>query len=192
MLNLLNSALEVDADNVDSSEATIIDPPSLWDAVYEKPDLIQKPSCDWHIHRGPNFLSFVHISDDIQIDRFVKIIKGETGPQVFAMQRPFSDFPLPSTLEDLQSLINRVDGFRCCPGTGVENIRAPKCPGLMESDRHRRAPPRCHACAEKKKTIAKGARRKLAAKYKHKRKQTAKTQHIKSMKQKILRRDTKV
>ncbi|KAK3918616.1 LOW QUALITY PROTEIN: Transposable element P transposase [Frankliniella fusca] len=173
------------------------EPLSLMDSILKDPDIIQRPNENWHIHRGPNFLSFVRISDNIQIDRFVKIIYGSTEPQICLWQKRIFESYLVTTPENFNELLVKLDALTPCPGTNHDNYpRSDKCSlYLAPSGRKQKPPPRCLQCSLKRRTLAKGIKRQLnvrVARVKIQRKNLARRQEKAKLRRKVVRRDTKI
>ena len=165
---------------------------SLYDLVVKNAKEISRPSENWHIHKGANFLSFVHIDNQgIGIDKIVRIKKDETHPEILIMGKKISE-PSEKQLnkfEEIGSLLKKVEELRLCPGTGVNGTRDPNCSSYIP-------PPckymRCKHCAEMKRKVAKGIRRRFASEFKKARHKKIKNNKIRNLSKKIVTRNKKV
>ncbi|KAK3911161.1 Transposable element P transposase [Frankliniella fusca] len=110
-------------DEVVGEEVLMINPLPLMEAIYNDPHLIQKPE-SWLIHRGPSFVSFVHIdSTGTQLDKVVKFSTGAEQPYILLKgQQILKDNKL-CTLEDISFLLKKMDNSAICPGTELKNIK---------------------------------------------------------------------
>ena len=101
-------------------------PQALNDTIINNPSQILRPTGQWHIHKGNDFLNFVHIDDQgIQIDRYVKFRNGQMQPESFLMQKPILQDTTVEDIEDINKLLMKVDSLILCPGTGIKHQRGP-------------------------------------------------------------------
>ncbi|XP_034242912.1 uncharacterized protein LOC117646214 [Thrips palmi] len=164
------------------------------ETVLSTPHEVARPNANWHIHKGPNFISYVHIGTEaIQIDRYLKITKNEV--QV-VLEGKKLDFPLTLTsFDDVSSALKELEALVPSPGTGHEGRRDFKCSHFLQpinQARSNKLPPRCLACANRKRAIAKGKRRAEAAKFKRLQLAQVKRKETKSLRQKVKCRDKKI
>ncbi|KAK3928196.1 Transposable element P transposase [Frankliniella fusca] len=180
-------------DEVVGEEVLMINPLPLMEAIYNDPHLIQKPE-SWLIHRGPSFVSFVHIdSTGTQLDKVVKFSTGEEQPYILLKgQQILKDNKL-CTLEDISFLLKRMDNSAICPGTELKNVRSPGCIWFLEpSGTKNKPPPRCSACFSKRKDVAKAIRRDLKKTETRRKRSQQKTSAIKNLKVIVARRETRI
>ena len=166
-------------------------PSQFHDAIFHDPGQLHRPNQNWHIHRGPNFVSFVHISEQaIQIDRYVKFIENTNTQEIFmnGVKIELENFE-----NNVDNILERVELLVPCPGTGHNDMpRAQKCRQYLEAGKKGRPPPRCFECHLKKKSIDKGKRRAMASQVVAVKRKLKKSKQIKSMREKITRRNRKV
>ncbi|KAK3923516.1 Elongation factor 4 [Frankliniella fusca] len=178
---------ETKSQQEDNDNDFICDKPlGLLDTLYESPGIVERPNSNWHIQKGPNFVSYVCISDAIQIDRYVKIIQGASEQQIFLLQKQIMQSHKVTTLENFQDLLKQVDSFRACPGTGYDSCeRSDTCSTyLAPSGSKTRLPPRCFDCAKQRAHIAKAISRQLNWKFTRTRKNLEKSQEKAKLKRK--------
>ena len=54
---------EIEPIEIDENELLLSDEPlTLFDTILKSPQIISRPNSNWHIHRGPGFMAYVHIS----------------------------------------------------------------------------------------------------------------------------------
>ncbi|KAJ1519027.1 hypothetical protein ONE63_011364 [Megalurothrips usitatus] len=162
--------------------------------VISEPHEVSRPSQNWHIHRGPNFVSFVHINaDGTQIDRLVKFHESKLETEIRMLNREILKTSNVENYSEVSALLLRVQNLETCPGTGVENRRADKCLIYLEAGgSKKRLAPRCFQCAEKKKAIAKGIRRQLSSKVKNANAKVKKSNKVRLMTKKVISRNKKI
>ncbi|KAK3931551.1 Sodium channel protein type 3 subunit alpha [Frankliniella fusca] len=96
---------------------------------------------------------------------------------------------------DIEKLLqNYIDSVRPCRGTEKEGgIRSEKCSLFLEpSGVKKRIPPRCHQCAEKKKSLARKVRRGLQQKIGQAKKKIDKNNKIRRLIKKVFSRNKKI
>ena len=100
-------------------------PMTLTQSIISSPEIIARPDTNWHIHKGPNFISYVHISseDIIQIDRYVKFLSSSEEPQIFLRGKRVLPQTKVSDTEDVSSLLLKISILAACPGAGADGIR---------------------------------------------------------------------
>ncbi|KAE8739209.1 hypothetical protein FOCC_FOCC015300 [Frankliniella occidentalis] len=190
----INDDVEMNEAEVMNEEILMTNPLPLVEAVYNNPQLIQKPLESWLVQRGPSFVSFVHIDPaGIQIDRAIKFTTGSEQPTIFVQgQQILHDFKV-ITLEDILSLLSRMDTSKVCPGAELKNVRSPGCVWFLEpSGRKNKPPPRCSACLSKRRDVAKAIRRDQEKDCNRSKKCQQKNNAIKGLKIKVARREAKI
>ncbi|KAK3909704.1 Transposable element P transposase [Frankliniella fusca] len=170
------------------------EPLSLLETILKDPDIVERPNHNWLIHKGPNFINYVCVNDVIQIDRYIKIRKGSSNPEVYLWQKRIMESSAATTLEDLTDLLREVDSLRACPGTGRNDWkRSDKCATyLAPGGSKMRLPPRCFECAKKRSVAAKRVRRQITTKFNREKKNLEKRQQKALLKRKVARRDSKI
>ncbi|KAK3918872.1 DNA transposase [Frankliniella fusca] len=178
----------------EEEEIVAINPLPLLEAIYADPSLVSKPD-SWLIHRGPTFVSLVHIDPSgIQIDKAVKFVTGEKQPSIFFHGYKILAEEKVHTLEDVSSILKRVDSISSlCPGTGLQNVRSKECFLFLEpSGSKNKPPPRCAACATKRRDVAKSIRRNLRKTAAKRKRNQQKNVTVKIFKRQVACRDKKI
>jgi hypothetical protein len=169
-------------------------PLTLLEAISENPNIVKRPNTNWHVHRDPNFCSFVHISTNqevIQIDRYIRFSNGTH--QVFLNGLQIKKELQLNTLEEVASFLETLNGLQSCPGTGTNGVWAEKCLRILSpSGKKGKIPPRCQHCSEKRKSLAKRSRRSMSLSIKKAQKLKQYSVKVKYLKAKVKVRNEKV
>ncbi|KAK3929508.1 DNA transposase [Frankliniella fusca] len=169
-------------------------PCPLFHTICRRPGSIQRPNDNWHIHKGPDFVSYVHIETSaIQIDRYLKINNNEI--KLYLLQNNIElNYSNPESFEDFEKLLQRVEELQACPGTGKEDgRRSPKCTLFLEpGGKRKRTAPCCKHCSDKRKSIAKGFRRTLDKKFRKAKNEKEKNNKIRVLTKNVISRNKKV
>lgn len=136
--------LPMEVDNeVDMDENLAVHGPSQFhQTIFDDPAQLERPNENWHIHKGPGFVSFVHISEKaIQIDRYVKFKENTNTAEIFLNG---ARIELKNPERNVDNILERVDLLIPCPGTGDDDKpRAQNCHLYLEPGIKGRPPPRC-------------------------------------------------
>ncbi|KAK3922640.1 DNA transposase [Frankliniella fusca] len=168
-------------------------PLTIIEFIMEEPGAVQRPE-NWHIHKGPDFLSFVHIHPTvIQIDKYIKFLTAYREALVYLNGKKILSEDVENA-EEVNNLLERVNQMVPCPGSGYEqdskkNQGPDKCCGYLVPSGVKK---KNTTSLFPMKTIAKGISRGVAQKVRKAHTAQQKAKERKSLKEKLDCRNKKV